>query len=383
MKNFKLYLAALLAIGFAGFAYADGYDLTTKRIQELPALASASIAAGDLIPLWDVSANQFVAVPADTIPLGGAFNGTLGATTPSTAAVTSLTTTLGAIHTRTPGADSGLTNNGSKVALTAPIDTTGTNTHNAYDVALTISNSSGGTNTVNGLKIENVTGDAQDDVNGINIGTGTTLGTSYAIKVASGWDDGLVLASPALNTYAAGADSGTTNIQENHTFTYPVDTTGTNTHTLINMALTAANATGGTNTVNGLNFANYTGDAQVNVNAINIGTSDALGTAVAVKIGAGWDTGIQTDSNLVVNSTNGTAISAIRFASDTIASGQTAKTVTVTGVTASSKCVAQANEIPSNSAYIKSAAPGTDQVIVTVNTDPGASNLDLTVLCFN
>jgi hypothetical protein len=56
-------------------------------------------------------------------------------------------------HTRTPSADSATTNNTSKVVLTAPIDTTGTNTHNGYDVALTVSNSTGGTNTINGLQV--------------------------------------------------------------------------------------------------------------------------------------------------------------------------------------------------------------------------------------
>jgi hypothetical protein len=69
-------------------------------------------------------------------------------------------------------------------------------------------------------------------------------------------------------------------------------------------------------------------------------------------------------------------------ASDAIASGQTAKTVTVTGITSAAKCVAQGNEVPSNAAYIKSVAPGTDSAVVTVNTDPGASNLDITVICF-
>jgi|GEM_PF-3909232 len=107
------------------------------------------------------------------------------------------------------------------------------------------------------------------------------------------------------------------------------------------------------------------------------------GAIGATTAAAGTFTTLQANTSLKVNATDGTSITAIRFASDAIASGQTAKTTSLTGVTASSKCVATGNEVPSNTAYIKSAAAGTDQVIVTVNTDPGASNLDFTLICLN
>ncbi len=184
-------------------------------------------------------------------------------------------------------------------------------------------------------------------------------------------------------TLAPTADHATTKFGSKVAYTVPVHTTGTNIDYGYLVTPTISNATGGTNTFSAYRVDNVTGDAQVNVSGLNIGTGTTLGTSNAINIGSGWDAGIVTDSGVQINSTNGTLVTAFRVASDTIASGQTAKTVTVTGVTASSKCVAQANEIPSNTAYIKSAAPGTDQVVVTVNTDPGASNLDLTVMCVN
>jgi hypothetical protein len=276
-----------------------------------------------------------------------------------------------------PSADSATTNQGIVTNLTSPADTTGTNTHNAFDVGLTIGNATGGTNSVRGFNLGNVTGDAQVDVTGINIGTGTVLGTSYAMKIGSGWDGAID------GTLAPAIDGAQTVYGVNWGATVPAHTTGTNTLTANNIALTVNNATGGTNTFNGWNFANYTGDAQVNVNAIKIGTSDGLGTANAITIGSGWDAGILTDSGVQINSTNGTAITAFRFAFDAVASGQTSKTTTLTGVTSSSRCVASAAETATNAVYIRSVVPGTDQVVITVSADPGASNMDYTVICLN
>ena len=214
-------------------------------------------------------------------------------------------------------------------------------------------------------------------------GSTVTLAGTNTISGATSVTGAITQTSNFTRTFSPTANSATTNKGFALNLTAPVDTTGTNTHTGLDVAFTVGNATGGTNTVNGINFPNYTGDAQVNVNAIKIGTSDGLGTANAITVGSGWDLGIVTDSSLKVNSTNGTAISAVRFAQDAVASGQTAKTTTLTGVTTASLCVATGNEVPSNAAYIKSAAAGTDQVVVTVNTDPGASNLDFTVICLN
>lgn len=373
MKRILLALALLAFTSTAAMAIVTPGDLNRLRGLAMT-LVSATITTLTATTAT-ITTGTVTTLASTTATLTTIVNTTLGVVTENISGVFT--------STRAPAADSGTTNQSLKVALTAPVDTTGTNTHQAYDVALTVSNATAGTNTVNGYVFDNYTGDAQVNVNAIKIGTSDGLGTAYAINIGTGWDRALSLASPVVNSYAAGADSGTTNNSSSITFTYPVDTTGTNTHNLMNMALTAANATGGTNTVNGMNFANYTGDAQVNVNAINIGTSDALGTANAIKVGSGWDNGLLVDSPIKFGATNGTNFSVLRIAQDAIASGQTAKTVTVTGNTSASKCIATANEIPSNTAYIKSAAPGTDQVVVTVNTDPGASNLDITVLCFD
>src|SRR4051812_42207868 len=41
MRNFKLYMAALLVVGFASFAWADGYDLAYKNSSEFPTTTTA------------------------------------------------------------------------------------------------------------------------------------------------------------------------------------------------------------------------------------------------------------------------------------------------------------------------------------------------------
>lgn len=185
-------------------------------------------------------------------------------------------------------------------------------------------------------------------------------------------------------TRAPAADSATTNTGGDFNLTSPVDTTGTNIHNALNVDLTIGNASGGTNTVNGLNFANYTGDAQVNVNAIKIGTSDGLGTANALTIGAGWDAGIVTDSALKVNSTNGTALTAIRIGTDTdLDSGQTSEVVTVTGATSASLCFATITNDTTTEVSVTNVVAGTDQATVQVSADPSTSGADLAVICYN
>lgn len=73
----------------------------------------------------------------------------------------------------------------------------------------------------------------------------------------------------------------------------------------------------------------------------------------------------------------------IRTATDAVASGQTSKAVTVTGITTASRCVATANEVATNAVYIRAVVPTANTATVTTSGDPGASNLDLTVVCFN
>lgn len=84
-----------------------------------------------------------------------------------------------------------------------------------------------------------------------------------------------------------------------------------------------------------------------------------------------------------VFSYNGVSQPVIRTAVDAVANGQTSKAVTVTGVTTLSRCVAQSNEVSTNSVYIRAAVPTADTVTVTTSGDPGASALDITVICAN
>lgn len=79
---------------------------------------------------------------------------------------------------------------------------------------------------------------------------------------------------------------------------------------------------------------------------------------------------------------SGFVLSKMWVVGDTIASGQTTKAVTVTGITTAAKCFATALETPTNACYIKQAIPTANTLTVGVNTDPGASNLDIAVLCF-
>lgn len=78
--------------------------------------------------------------------------------------------------------DSAATNEIVEIAGTTPADTTGTNTHNFLTVDAAIGNASGGTNVATGVQVDGITGDAQVTENGVNVG--------------SGWDYGVVSASP-------------------------------------------------------------------------------------------------------------------------------------------------------------------------------------------
>ena len=79
----------------------------------------------------------------------------------------------------------------------------------------------------------------------------------------------------------------------------------------------------------------------------------------------------------------GTVSQVTRTAIDAVASGQTSKAVTVTGITAASRCIAQSNEVSTNAVYIRAVVPTANTATVTTSGDPGASNLDITVVCYN
>lgn len=71
----------------------------------------------------------------------------------------------------------------------------------------------------------------------------------------------------------------------------------------------------------------------------------------------------------------------IRTATDAVANGQTSKTTTMTGVTSASLCFVSLAEVATNSVYLRASVPSSNSVVVTVSGDPGASNLDYSVLC--
>jgi len=205
--------------------------------------------------------------------------------------------TLALTITKSISADSATTTNLADINLTTGIDSTGTNTHQGVNVDLTIGNASGGTNTVNAFNLSNVTGDAQVDINGLKIGTGSRLGTTNAIVIGTGWDKGLNI------TNSAAADSAATEMGIDLNLTTPVDTTGSNLHYGLNLDFSIGNASGGTNTATGINIAAVTGDAEVNVTGLEIGTGTTLGTSNAIKVGSGWDAGLEVASPVSITST--------------------------------------------------------------------------------
>lgn len=92
---------------------------------------------------------------------------------------------------------------------------------------------------------------------------------------------------------------------------------------------------------------------------------------------------LDTAAGLTITTSGGTGTitASLRTGTDAIASGQTSKAVTISGVTTASKCVATGNEVATNSVSIRAAVPTTDTVTVHSSGDPGASNLDISVIC--
>jgi hypothetical protein len=343
-------------------------------------------------PIYLLAALALLAVPAyaaqQTIRNEGAFDYTIrkqvndnfdelyAATLEGTSGLTTTTiTATGAItDTRTPSADHASTLFSTKLLYTVPVHTTGTNTDYGLWITPTISNASGGTNVFKGLFLANITGDAQVTETALDIGTGYDVGVD--VNSPANFDSTVALnstvtlANAAAMTRAPTADSATTNNGVSIAFTTPVDTTGTNDHNGLIISPTIGNASGGTNTFDALEIGAITGDAQVTENAI--------------KVGSGYDVGIVTDSSLKVNSTNGTAISAIRIGTDTdLDSGQTSEVVTVTGATSASLCFATITNDTTTEVSVTNVVAGTDQATVQVSADPSTTGADLAVICFN
>ncbi len=72
MKKQYLSLVVAFALTLIGTnALASGNELAYKRVGELDTLLAASIASGDLIPIWDASTNKVKSVDATAFPYGG------------------------------------------------------------------------------------------------------------------------------------------------------------------------------------------------------------------------------------------------------------------------------------------------------------------------
>ncbi len=87
MRITALILAFLL---FPTAAFATCNELTYKGVDNVETLLAASIASGDYVPVCDGSSGKVKKVDATGLPLGGAFNGTVGATTPAAGSFTTL-----------------------------------------------------------------------------------------------------------------------------------------------------------------------------------------------------------------------------------------------------------------------------------------------------
>ena len=129
----------------------------------------------------------------------------------------------------TTAADSATTNDTMEIALTTPVDTTGTNTHNALTIDLAVGNASGGTNSLRGVQIDAISDDAQV--------------TSTAVNIGAGWDIGVNSASPMTVSGASGltlANGESINTDTDDIFDFTRDDAGTVTITASDTDATAA-----------------------------------------------------------------------------------------------------------------------------------------------
>lgn len=86
----NLLLTAFLIIFTVGAAIAGGNELAYFRLQELKTLAAGSVAANDIIPIFDDSAGKVRSIDATNLPFDGNFDGVIGGTTPAAGSFTTL-----------------------------------------------------------------------------------------------------------------------------------------------------------------------------------------------------------------------------------------------------------------------------------------------------
>ena len=266
-------------------------------------------------------------------------------------AVTSLETGIGGtvLETLLPG----VAGTGSAMfdfgTATAFATADGSDTYSGASVTLTIPNATGTSNTYNLINIAAVTGDANTNLNGINIGalTGTSGAASeveIALQIGAGWDrglnflvtsnqlsfgsavttgdfnfiavnptvrfkqnDGTVFAALSGNISSAGTSTNGNylNLGNGGTLT-AMD--GSDTQYGIRLQIVNANHTSTSNTLNLFETDAITGDANANLNALNIGaltgtTGAASEVETAILVGTGWDIDVNGTTSLELGAT--------------------------------------------------------------------------------
>lgn len=189
------------------------------------------------------------------------------------------------------GAVNGAAASASAITLTGTLGIMdGSDTFRGIYLAYTNSAHTGASNVVTGIDIANI--------------TGQSTATETAIKVGTGWDSGLTTASPVSATYINAAGGGGNAISLSGTLGI---FNGSDTFNGINIGYTNSNHTGTSNAFNAINIANITGDA------------DAVESAL--KVGTGWDYGVQLalggTAAIYLSDTGGTAASGILMGTDT------------------------------------------------------------------
>lgn len=164
--------------------------------------------------------------------------------------------------------------------------------HNKTDGSFTITDTFNGVDAISIDSAGDMVFGGYLDVNGET--SGVILDADADTSISAPTDDQIDIALKSVDHLVlkavATADSATTTNIAELAFTTPVDTTGTNTHQGLVIDAEIGNSSGGTNTVNLLETDAITGDAQVTLNAINIGAlTGTAATETAINVASGWD----------------------------------------------------------------------------------------------
>ncbi|MCS7092622.1 MAG: MerR family DNA-binding transcriptional regulator, partial [Patescibacteria group bacterium] len=221
--------------------------------------------AGATDPTIAFASNQ-ITLGAQTLVFSGTTTVTASSlatlTTASTLGVSATTLNLGGGSASTIATPSGNANLTIAPHGTGTLNLATTNTGNVV-----IGNSTGTFQLTSsgGLNVSttgNLTGVSGITTSGAYTQSGTSANTFTGATTLSG-------GTTTSRTLAVNS-GGTQNVSVIN-FTSPADTTGTNISQGLSIVPTIGNATGGTNTANIFNIAAVTGDAEVSLNAINIG----------------------------------------------------------------------------------------------------------------